>query len=387
MAAGSRKLECPAKIAWSALKEVDWRSGAGLVAIDDGVWPDLSLKSQSNSADGVQGGPTGAPWLDANGWMLQLARCRAAGRPVWIKSPPPEHPETLAYHSYHLAACEAVAYGARRPIWLAAPFADGLARGNEQALAQWRRLMKTANWLKAHDAWSSWPTLARLAVVSDFSGANEYNAGEVLNLSARRNLAFLPIEKSKLTAADLKGRRAVLYVDAEPMPAAMVPLVQRFVEGGGLLLTMKVPAAALRNARPSKETHPRFDLLDCGKGRVAVSKTEWDDQFVLAQDTHLLMSRRYDAIRLFNGGSITCYQAQSADGGRWLAHLLNYAGTIAAHQVSLQTWQPITAARVYDPEKTAPVTLEIHRDPGRQEVYLPSFSVYCAVELELTNHA
>ncbi|WP_321477338.1 hypothetical protein [uncultured Paludibaculum sp.] len=386
-AAGSRKLECPAPVAWCALKEVDWRSGAGLVAISDGVWPDLALKSQSNSAGDVSGGPTGAPWLDANGWALQLARCRAAGRPVWIKAPAPENPATMSFSTYLLAACEAAAYGARRPVWLAPQWADGLAQANASALADWRRLMQTMRWLEEHRAWDAWSTLARLAVVSDFSGANEYNASEVLNLSARRNLAFVPVEKAKITAADLKSRRAVLYVDAGPMPAPVVALVQKFVETGGLLLSMKEPAAAIKGVRPSREQHPRFTLFDCGKGRVAVSKAEWEDQYVLAQDTHLLMSRRHDAIRLFNGGSITCYQTQSADGRKWLAHLMNYAGRMAAHQVSLQTWQAIKSARVYNPEKQAPVDLEIHRDPGQQEVYLPSFSVYCAVELELTNHA
>lgn len=386
-AAVSRGLECPARIPWSALKEVDWRGSSPVVAINDGVWPDLSIKSQSNSADGVQGGPTGAPWLDANGWMLQLARCRAGNRPVWIESPAPENTATLAFNNYLLAACEAAAYGAQRPIWLAPELAAALAKGEPKAVEQWQRLMKTVRWLEEHRAWRDWPVLARLAVVSDFSGPNEYNAGEVLNLSARRNLAFVPVERAKIQAPHLAGLRAVLYVDAEPMPAPMAALMQKFVEGGGLLLAMKGPAGALKNLRPSKETHPRFDLFECGKGRVAMSKAEWDDQFVLAQDTHLLMSRRYDALRLFNGGSITCYQTRSADGRRWLAHLLNYAGRMAAHQVSLQTWQPIRAARVYDPAKTGPAELEIHRNPGQQEVYLPSFSVYCAVELELTNHA
>jgi hypothetical protein len=386
-AAEARKLECPAQIQWSSLKEVDWRSSAPVVAINDGVWPDLSLKTQSNSPDGVQGGPTGAPWLDANGWLLQLARCRAAGRPVWIKAPPPEKPETLNFSTYLLAACEAAAYGARRPIWLPPLLAEGLAKGHAAALADWRKLMDLQRWLESHNSWAAWPVLARLAIVSDFSGANEYNSGEVLNLSARRNLAFVPLEKAKLTAADLAGKRAVLYADGDAMPAAMVPLVQKFVEAGGLLLCMKGPSAAIRNTRPSREQHPRYTLMECGKGRVAVSKADWDDQFIVAQDTHLLMSRRYDAIRLFNAGSITCYQTHSADGGKWLAHLLNYAGRMPAHQVSLQTWQAIKAAKAYMPEKAEPVVLEIHREPGQQEVYLPSFSVYCAVELELTHHA
>jgi len=383
-AAAERKFACPTDIAWQKSAEVDWRKPGDLAAIGDAVWPELALKQQ-NGGD-AQAGPTGTPWLDANGWLIQMARGLAPAKTVWIRSDPPENAAHLAPDNYILANSEACAYGARRPLWLAAPHADSIARGIGAGVAGWDRILKSARWHEAHRSWAQYPVFARLLVISDFAGANQFHAAEVLNLSARRNLSFRIAEPSRFVPAMLAGMKAVLYVDAQPMPAPLAAEMQRFVESGGLLLCMKGPGAALRNARPAKETHPRFDLFDCGKGRLAVSKAEWEDQYILAQDTHLMMSRRYDAVRLFNAGSLTLYHTASTDRKTWLVHLLNYARTGPAHQVSLQTWQKISAARFHSFEGEAK-TLELHQDTGQYEVHLPSFAFYGAVELELTNNA
>lgn len=384
-AAEAKKLHCPAGVVWRSWKEVDWKTAGDPVAISDGLWPELAMKQ--GGGDSAQSGPTGAPWLDANGWLLQLLRGRAGQRALWLKSDPPAKAAQLTPQNYMLALDEAYAYGARRPLWLADSHAEALAAGATAAVSGWERIMQTVRWQEARRAWAAWPAFARLLVVSDYSGPNEYNASEVLNLSARRNLAFQPVETAQFQPALLQGRRAVLYVDPQPFPAAMAAALRKFVEAGGLLLCMKEPAAALTGLRPSRETHARFNLFELGKGRVALSKAEWEDQYILAQDTHLMMSRRYDAVRLFNAGSLTYFHTASPDGKRWLVHLLNYTGRGAAHQVSLQTWQKVSSASFHTPESAQPRVLPIQRETGQQEVYLPSFGVYCAVELEVTPHA
>ncbi|MBI5282807.1 MAG: hypothetical protein HY858_14070 [Candidatus Solibacter usitatus] len=392
-AAEVRGLACPANIPWRSWKEVPWHSPAEPIAIADGVWPELASQTP---AGGAQAGPTGLPWLDANGWLLLLARAHAArtSEPrasasgfdphssatptLWINSPPPSAPPTPS--SYALAACEAAAYGARRPLWLSPEHARALAAGNTSATQDWTSMLATARWLEQRrPQWSTYETFARLLIVSDFTGPNQYNAAEVLNLAARRNLAYLPVESSRLQPAHLKDRRAVLYIDPQPPPAAIQP----FVQSGGLLLCL--PSAALPGLRPSRELHPRFHLYDCGKGRLAVSKAGWDDPFLLAQDAHALISRRHDPIRLFNAGSI-CFHHTVAPGGlRWFIHLLNYSHAVPAHQVVLQSWTPLASALLHQPGAGAPVPLEFHREPGRLELYLPPIAAYAAVELVLTH--
>lgn len=386
-AAEAAGLTCPPPPAWKSWKEIDWGTKTGPVCIGDGVWPELAIKGAGAAQDTTGSGPTGAPWLDANGWLIRLARARAAGRPVWLRSDPPEKSENLATENYLLAQSEAAAFGAIRPLWIAPAHARQVAAGNPALADQFKRLLAGIAWHREHREWSQWPVLARLVIASDFAGPNEYTASETLLLAARRNLSFQPVETARLSAAALHGRRALLYLDTQRMPAATAAVVQPFVESGGLLLCLKASAGALKGLRPLAETHPRFALHACGKGRVAVCSGEWDDPYMLALDTHLLMSRRYDAVRLFNSGSLSYIHTASPDGKRWVVQMLNYARRGAAHQVSLQTWQKVQAARFYSPELPQPQTLELHREPGQQEVYLPTFKVYATVELEVAPHA
>jgi hypothetical protein len=380
-------LKCPPKTPWRTLKDTDWNGPSDLIAISDAFWPELSYKNFSSTAGTVQAGPTGEPWLDANGWLIEMARCRAPGKAIWIKSPPPENAEQLTPDNYILAQLEAATYGATRPLWLAPEHAEALAKGNPAAVSGWKKINATLAWLKSRRAWASWKPFARLAIVSTYSGDNEYTASEVLNLAGRRNLSFVAIETSRLTAADLEGRKGLLYVDKNPLSPSAAALIQKFVESGGTFICLKEIAAALRAKRPSAEKFPRFEIYDCGKGKVAAGGASWDDPWILAQDSHLLLSRRWDAVRLFNAGSLKFYHSASPDGRTWLVQILNYTRGQPAHKVSLQTWQTLKTARLYSPGQTEPTVVEIHREPGQQELWLPPFPVYLAVELELDSHA
>lgn len=382
-AALARHLECPPAPQWGSWKELDWSAKSGAAYIGDGAWPELAMKGNGAAQDSTGSGPTGAPWLDANGWLIRLARARAAGRPVWIRSDPPENPQNLTLDNYRLTQSEAATFGAVRPIWLAPSYASQMAAGNPSAESDLKHLLADLRWHREHREWSQWPVVARLVIASDFTGPNEYTASETLLLAARRNLSFQPVETARLNAASLRGRRALLYLDTQPMTAATAAAVQPFVESGGLLLCLKSVSSALKGLKPLTETHPRFQLNSCGKGQVALCPGEWDDPYTLAMDTHLLMSRRHDAVRLFNAGSLSYYHTGSPDGKRWIVQLLNYARRGAAHQVSLQTWRKVRSARFHSPELSASQPLELHREPGQQEVYLPSFKVYGSVELEL----
>ncbi|MBI4892748.1 MAG: hypothetical protein HY821_19140 [Acidobacteria bacterium] len=382
--AASGRFDIP-QIAWRKSSELNWKSPGQVAAIGDAVWPELARRSRESNGS-MEAGPTGAPWLDANGWLILMARFRAGSVPVWIRSESPENADQLQLANYRLAIAEAGAYGATRPLWLAPTLASGIASGNDFALATWAKLLNELRWHQARREYSAWPGFGRLLILTAFSGANEYNATEVLNLSARRNLSFRLADPGDLPPAQLQGIQSVLYVDAEPLPQPAAAALRRFVEAGGLLLCMKQPAGTLGALRPSAELHPRFDLFQAGKGRVAISRGAWDDQWVLAQDAHLLMSRRHDAVRLFNGSSLLFHHSVSPDGRRWLVQLLNYSAHDSASNVTLQTWARLASARILLPE-LAPAPLEIHRETGASELYIPRFSTYAAVELELQDHA
>jgi hypothetical protein len=371
------RFEVREALPWRKLAEIDWSRPGELVLIGDAVWPSVGAASGSDS---TEAGPTGLPWLEANGWIIRMARDLAPQAAVWVRSSPPEDAARMDASLFALAQCEAWAHGARRPVWVPPAVASGLAADNSAARAWWRRVVSAVEWWAQRADRSAWPTLARLLVVSDFSGPNAYPATEFLNLAARRNLPWRAALPEKAGAA-LAGMAAVLYVDQEPLAGPLLAQLQDFLLRGGLLMCLPEAGRALRGLRASEQTHPRFDIHACGKGRAAFSRTGWDDPYLMALDAHLLMSRRHDVVRLFNPGSILAWPALGPDRRRLLVHLLNYSRHGAAHDVALQTWKPVRAAWVEQPGGQRRAAA-VRREAGGWEVPLEPFEHYCAVELE-----
>jgi len=63
------------------------------------------------------------------------------------------------------------------------------------------------------------------------------------------------------------------------------------------------------------------------QGRIAYAKAEFDDPWVLAQESGLLVSHRYDLLRFWNGGSVGSLFTMAPDRKRALVHMLFYANS------------------------------------------------------------
>ncbi len=375
-AAKEKGISCE-RFAWKDWGEIDW-SASRTIAIGNGFWP-----GSSGGQNRQEGGPTGAPWVDANGWIIQLARARMpASAEILLHSPPPDDPLALSAAGYVLALMEAWSYGARRPVWLAPQHAAEAIQGAGEGAAIWRLIRDLLLWQQNRQAWRQYEPVSSLLVVSDFSGPNQFMAGEVLNLAARQHIAFTPVETSRLTAISFKGKRAALYVDAQPPPKAALERLRAFTAGGGLLLAQARTAALFTGGGKGDPSHPRFTIQQFGKGRVAVSKQDYEDPWILARDAHLLMSRRWDAIRLFNAGSMLAHYTASPGGASSVVHVLNYNCRPSGNLVSLQI--PVSARRavLHTPGAGSTPAPIVRRD-GRAEIDLRAFPAYCAIELQL----
>ncbi len=370
-AAESAGFVCPDTVRWQSWSELDWPNAGELAAIGDGFWPEISRKG----GDSEDAGPTGAAWLDANGWLIEMARARAPQATIWLRSDPPEDPRTVLWTHYQLAVAEAWAYGARRPLWLAPPHAEALAAGDSEARQSWGALMHALTWMRERDPWRAALPFARLAIASDFTGPNQYISTETLLLAARLGIAFVAIERASVTLERLREQRALLWCDPYPVPAALRP----WVEQGGTLIANAGAAKAWPRGKIADDIHPRFRVYSAGQGRLIESRVEFDDPWVLAKDAHLLMSRRHDAVRLFNAGSLQWRHARLP--GRHLVHLLNYTLRPPAHPVSVQMALPVRSALLHLPAE-APRPLELRRELGGVEASLPPFAVYAVVEFE-----
>jgi len=350
--------------------DVDWAQSADVLAIGDGFWPAYSWKGV---ADGTAG-PTGEPWLDANGWLYLYARSRGGGRAVWVRSDPPKDPRTVRQAHLHLLLAEAFAYGGRRPLWLPPEFATALAGGQSRAMDDWKSLAARARWQEAHSAWRAWPAVAPLIVLSDFSGDNEYVAGETMLLrpASRRRSGRCMLRPRRKPTSKIAARRCIWTRPPPLQTLGPAPILCPQRRTGAYRPGRR--ARLRRLAAVNQHPHPRFDIYALGDGRVAVARAAFDDPWTLANDAHLMTSKRYDPARLFNGGLLHTHTTSSPDGTGSLVHIINYGGESPGHEVVLQVNRPVKSARFHAPGSASPAAAKLTGNPARPEIVLPDVS-------------
>ena len=145
-----------------------------------------------------------------------------------------------------------------------------------------------------------------------------------------------------------------------------------------------MPHAWQRPDGPVISHNPEDDyaLARIGHGRIAWARESWQDPYRVAEEIHLLMSRRNDLFRLGNGSSISVYCTGSSDGKMTLFHLVNFDRRVSRNPVSLWVRQQFRTARLWKMGSSEPMTLSARPEQGGQEFSLPPFATYSALELE-----
>jgi hypothetical protein len=308
-------------------------------------WPGIRATAQSS-------GPTGVPWVDWNGWQVRMILAREPDKPAWVDVDPPQDALPV---SYEAAVADAAVFGGR---WIASA-----------PRPEWTKVTKAAAFFNAHREWDAMAPAAVLAIVSDFTGPNEFLSGEVLNLLARRHLAYKVIHESRI--GDLAGMKGVLYVSRQPAPKQLLDWA---AQGGLLIAPFGTPA------KGAAEDDDRWKIYSTGKGRLAVAKKQWSDPYSLAVDTHLLLGRKHDLIRMWNPGSLNTFYKTSADGSAGVVHLVNYAFRGAANEVTVGLSEKYSSVTMHTFEASTPLK-PVLAGPGI-EIQIPPLTVYAALELK-----
>ena len=344
------------------------------VALLKGEWPGVAM----SRGGGTSAGPTGVPWVDTNSWRIRLEAARRPGADIWVDAPP-KGPRVFA-SSYRTAIADAAAYGGRWVISLDAPLAAAIADGKADALATWKGIAGTAAFFAARPQWPAYLPEAVVGVISDFAGDNEFLGQELLNLIGRTNQQYAVLVKTRLPEAAFRGLRALIYADSQPPAAGLLKQILDFVSAGGLLITG--PKWGIPPGAPATEEHPRYAARTLGKGRLAIAKADPDDPYVLASDSALLISHRYELLRFWNGGALGSYLTVAADRKRAVAHLLFYADRGPDH-VSVRILGRYRKASLWTTDRQEPRPLEMEIQKDAVELHLPVVSQYAAAELEV----
>lgn len=368
-----------ALIPWGDRAGAPWDSKAPVLPITGNVWP--GVQGTTGGSDATAG-PTGLPWLDTNGWFIQLARARFAG-PVWMLYDPPGKGAVILPQRYAIAISDSEAAGARWVVSLDESLRAGLTGGNAAARGTWETISNTLAFFERHREWRAYRPLGVVGVVSDYRDGNFELSGEILNLMARRDLLFRVIWKSQALAQPFDGLKALVYADSEQPPAELRRKMLTFVEQGGLLITGPKWGA---EGKSTGHPHARFDLRALGRGRLAVAKGELSDPYEIASDTQFLLSHANDVVKLFNASASGGFHySGSADGKRSLLQLLIYAaGRAASQNMTVWTRRMYRRARLWSLEAAEPVPLErVDSESGGVEFRVPALQAgYFAVEFE-----
>jgi hypothetical protein len=348
------------------------------VHVVPGEFPGVRM-GRASGAD-ASSGPTGTPWVDSNGWAIRLAAALHPQTAVWVEAPPREKMRLTA-DSYLIAVADSAAYGGRWIISLDDALAAGIPAGKPESLDAWKKLAAAAGFFAARKAWSAYVPEALVGVVSDFTGDNEFFGHELLNLLARAGQQYRIIVKDKAAGTAFKGLRAVIYADAQPPSPALRGQITAYVQAGGMLITVpkwgELPGAPAEN-----EEHPRFSSRILGRGKVAVTKSEPDDPWVLANDSVVLVSHRYDLLRFWNSGSAYGYYTIAPDRKRALVHVLFYAAR-GPDSASIRVAGRYRSAKLLAVDQPDGRSVEIQPHKDGTEVHLPQVPQYIALEFEV----
>ena len=252
--------------------------------------------------------------------------------------------------------------------------------GKAGAAASWKKLIAAARFFESRKACAAYAPEAVVGIISDFTGDNDYMGCELLNLVARTNQQYRILLKNKLSPASFANLKGVIYADATAPGPAVKRSIMAFVQAGGLLITH--PKWGLAPGLPAgNQDNERYSWRTWGKGRIAFAKSEFDDPWVIAQESVLLISHRYDLLRFWNGGSVGSYFTMAPDRKRALVHILFYADfgpegsgvRVAGNYRSGKLW-------TLD-GKNSSVDMVPQKDSV--ELHLPAIAQYAAAELEL----
>jgi hypothetical protein len=355
--------------------------GAGLTAppdalliAADAVWPGITAVNGAELS-----GPTANPWIDSNGWFLRLSKVRSPQKTVWLAFEPPGAPQVVLLEAYLRAIADAGTWGGR---WVVSPDASlqgGLARGDAKALASWKAIATAVAFFEKRRAWSAFEPLGVVGVVSDFAGPNEAASGEILNLLGRRSLAYRILEKSSAVTASLAGFQALIAVDAGAPAAPLRQKLLAFVQQGGLL--MAGAGWKQGDGKPTGMDHPRVDVRQVGKGRLAISKADEPDPFMIARDVHMLMGRTYDVARYFNLSAFLSYCSATPDRTQEVVQIVSFASRFGDDVAT--AWVPgkYASARLWSLGSGDSKPLEMVPENGGTSLLLPAVPVYAGIEL------
>lgn len=337
--------------------------------IKTGLWPG------TRNPQATVASATRSLWMDQNCYLVGYLRALYPGQPAVLAYLPDadagvEAGRVIRYESHELALVEAWVAGGNYVLAPGARYREGLLKGAPDALTAWRRLGKTAAWLRTNVALFRQPALPIITVLVDRSDMSL----EIANLCYRFNVSPALVEASNLPAAD--PRRLVIAAAgiAAPQGEVRSRILAHAAAGATVVADepgekawWRAPGMKLLNRYPDREDY------SYGKGRIVAYREPVSDPGEFALDLIDYATQKRRPARVFNsqGGLVLATAAPKIGPvtGTAALHVINYSQP-TEQQILLLIQGNFSSATVLRPEAES-VPLKISPRGTASEVALP----------------
>jgi len=356
------------EVRFVSLADASKADSSRAVVFRTGLWPGV------HPGDPTEASATRGVWIDQNCYLVECLRALYPKVPPVLgylpnkeAGVPPER--SVPFHTLELALAEAWMCGGNFVMALEEWFRKSLLKGADDALAAWRKMGRTAAWLRENAAVFGQPLQRNITVLIE----NKDDLLEIANLAYRHNVSPAVVAAAEPPAPEPARCLELVAVGIETPAADARRRILANAEAGTTLVVDAPGAQAWWRAAGLKHLRedPDRDYYSLGKGQVVAYKEPVLDPSDLAFDMIDYVTEKRRATRVFNGN------AAVAMAGGAVLYLLNY-GRPQELPVLARIQGSFTKATLLRPE-AAPQTVKIARRGTSSEVTLPQLERAAAV--------
>lgn len=364
------KLASLADFRFASLEQLDEAPDGAPVILTEGMWPGVS-----RDGDEVIATATQKPWINANGYLVRYLRALYPRRPAVLGYLPDESAglragRSVPFETLEVALIDAWAYGGNYVLAVEPRYREALLRSDERALAAWRRLGRTARWLRENAALFRQSALPAVTALIEKGPT----CAELANLLYRHG-ASPALEPAARPPAP--GKTPLTLLSAVNIATPEGEARRRILAHAESGCTVVIDDARQRSwwrtggLKLLREQEDR-ELYSLGRGRIAAYKDEVFDPSSYASDVVDLITPERRPVRTWAvHAGIVLGTAAPPGAGKALMHVINYGSPITeTRQALAQIRGSFTRATLLRPDGP-PLELKPQRRPGFTETLIP----------------
>jgi hypothetical protein len=358
------------------LAELEHQPARAPVVLTDGAWPGVS-----RGGDVVIATATQKPWINANGYLARYLRALYPDRPAALGYLPDERaglkPGRLApFETLELALIEAWVFGGNYLLAVEPRYREALLRSDERAVSAWKRLGRTARWLRRNAPLFGQPVAPAVTALIEQGEA----CAELANLLYRHGASPALEPAGRPPAPNGAPRTLLAAVNISPPAEEARKLILAHAESGCTVVVDGASADPWWRAggmRLLRQQEDR-DFYSVGRGRIVAYKEPVSDQSSFASDVVDLITPERRPVRVWSvHAGIFVGTAAPPDAGKALLHIVNY-GSPLAHDAMAQIQGAFTRAVMLRPDGP-PLDLKPVRRGPVTEVMIPELTRLCVI--------